>query len=338
MIEKGKMIERLPVFAASASSVLYVLGFIVVTSYLASHGVYDQSLLNAKYILAGSLIAVVMLAYYFFVWRKVADQILNGMHSHSKLSGVSQFLLVGYYVVEHAFACLFTALMLLTLLGLHEYSSIQTIVFLTFGIDLFLQKSGCYAKFPKVSFSLTFFLNGVVFIACFVFGYVHQPLSSLIAIFLTVTLAGTVVITSEGWRVGGEKYYGIFFISLYVVLGVIGFGATVYEHISPKYGGALPVKVQVHLDQDVADDIKKIFSQSGENVFLVVESSDYSTFRLGELGDGELSRFITLDRDLVKAVLFQSPSNKAEYIKGGQSLKSATEEIRRYFQPSNDNK
>ena len=49
--------DKVPMFLAGATSVLYVVGFLVVTSYLGSRGVHDLSLLSSKYVMAGGLFA-----------------------------------------------------------------------------------------------------------------------------------------------------------------------------------------------------------------------------------------------------------------------------------------
>lgn len=330
----GNLFERLPVLAASASTALYVLGFIVVTSYLATNGIYDQSLLSTKYILAGALTAVVMLTYYFFVWRKVVERIQSGVRWHQKLTEPMRGFLDVYYVVEHVFGCCFAALMLLTILGHHEYSPIQISVFLAFCIDFVLIKFGGYKHFPRVCFSISFILNSAAISLCLLFGYFYQPLLSLIMVFLTITLTGSLVMTSIGWRSGEDKHYGVFYIALYVVLGVIGFGATVFDQISPKYGGAQPANVAVYLAADADDEIKKLFKSNEGKTFMVLETSDSSTFRLGTAE--EKPNFVKLERGLVKGVVFQPPQETSDDKKRGQSLRDAIEGLLKHFSASNE--
>lgn len=334
IIVDRNLIERLPVLAAGASSALYVLGFVVVTSYLASKGIYDQSLLSTKYVLAGALTVVVMLTYYFFVWRKIVERIQNGVRWHQKLTEPMRTFLDSYYVVEHVFGCCFVALMLLTILGHHEYGPIQMIVFLTYGIDLVLLRSGGYKRFPRVCFTVTFILNSAAITLCLLFGYLYQPLLSLIMVFLTITLTASLVMASAAWRSGEDKHYGVFYIALYVVLGVIGFGATVFDQISPKYGGAQPANVAVHLATDADDEIKKLFMDNEGKVFLVLETSDSSTFRLGT-AEGK-PNFVKLDRGLVKGIVFQPPPEMSDDEKRGQSLRDAMGKLLKHFSASNE--
>ena len=68
-----------------------------------------------------------MLAYYFFVQRKVIERIQIGVRWHEELTEPMGAFLDTYYVVEHVFGCCFAALlllmllMLLMLLGHYEY-------------------------------------------------------------------------------------------------------------------------------------------------------------------------------------------------------------------------
>lgn len=79
---KHSLIERMPALIALSTSLLYVLGFVVFNSYLASKGIYDQTLLSTKYIMAGGLVLLILGAYHYFVWRKVLDRIKRGVVWH----------------------------------------------------------------------------------------------------------------------------------------------------------------------------------------------------------------------------------------------------------------
>jgi hypothetical protein len=325
------ILEKLPLVMAAVSSTLYVLGFIVVTSYLAGIGIYDQPLISTKYILAGALVTVVSIAYYFFVWRRVVERVRIGVRWPTQPSALLRVFLDTYYVVEHAFGCCFVAVMLLTLMGHSEYIGVQVLVMIAFGIDFLLIYTNSYAHYRRLSFALTFVLNFLAIGICWVFGYSHQPLLSLIVIFLSLTLVGSMVLASENWKSGGDRPYGIFYIALYVLIGVIGFGATVYEFINPKYGGSAPTLVTVQLSSSVDDSIRNQLKANEKNVYLLLETDSRSTFKIGVTGTA--TSILQLDRKDVQAITYHSASTpgKTAAADDGKAAIGGFEELIKLF-------
>lgn len=315
-IDTSGFFERFPVVIAATSTTLYVLGFVVVTSYLASKGIYDQSLLNTKYLLAGALTAVVMLAYYFFVWRKVIDRIRIGVRWSEPFGDAWRTFLDTYYSIEHVFGCCFVAIMLLVLAGHNEYAPIQVYVFIVFGVNFLLLRWGIYKRFPRLCFITTFALNSWAIASCIAYGYIYQPLLALILLLLSMTVVGSVVMASESWQSGKDRIYGIFYISLYALLGIVGFGATVYEHISPKFGGAAPAAVEIFFSADTDEQIRKRFDANSNKVFLILETDTNSIFRIDD--PAGVPNYLQVDRRLIRALAF-TPTTKPDLDTPGNS-------------------
>jgi hypothetical protein len=299
-----ELIEKAPIVLATMSSTLYVIGFVVVTSYLATNGINDQSLLNTKYLLAGALVCTTMLGYYFFVWRKIVARVREGISWPSPIGSFLRVFLDTYYVVVDVYACCFVATMLLGLFGYaSEYIAVQILLTLPFVFDVVLINTSAYRQYRTSCFVVTFITYSVAVMLYLLFAASHQPLLSLILVLVSFTIIGSVVISSPTWKSGEDRAYGVFYLTLYMLLAVIGFGATVYEYISPKYGGGASTQVSVHLSSEADASIQRAFNEHSGKVYLVLQTDTNSTFRFGDATED--SRYFQVDRKLVKAIQFQ---------------------------------
>lgn len=302
-------LEKIPTLLAISTSVLYVLGFLVVTSYLASKGIYEQALISPKYIMAGALIAVIVAAYYFFVWRKVVSLVRDGIRWPSQVTPAFRIFLDTYYSIEMVFACCLVSAWIGGLLISNLYVlPMQLVLFFAAIFDLLLLKTGVYRSRRKTAFIVTFGVNVISILGFFFYGILNPSLFTLWSILLAFTIIGSVVISSSPWKSGEDKIYGVFYLFVVGVLGIVSFGATVYEHISPKFGGAEPSRVSVTLDSESNDEIRKNLATAAGKVYLVLDSDLSVTFRLGD--DTKDAQYLRLDRKLVKSMLFERPPRK----------------------------
>ena len=105
-------IEEFSKLLALCSSGLYVLGFMVVTSYLSTKGIYDQSLLSARYLMAGGITLVVGGFYYFMVWKKLLILVATGIKWPTTPGTALRAFLDSYYAVELFYRCCYVAALL----------------------------------------------------------------------------------------------------------------------------------------------------------------------------------------------------------------------------------
>ncbi len=306
--KNGLDLEYATKLVALASSGLYILGFLVVTSYLATKGIFDQSLISAKYLMTGGLTALTVGIYYYFVWRKIVDRVKVGVKWPTPINPGFRIFLDSYYAVEFAYGCCFTATSICMLFAqAAQPYPIAFVLTLAFLIDTIFLNTGFYAKHRKWAFLITFALNATATMAFLVYAYKHPPLLSLAGIFLAFSITGSIVIASPSWSSSEDRNYSRFYLAICALTGVIGFGATVYPHIDARFGGQKPVQVDILLAPDAVDSIRnKILSKAPEN-YLVFESESVVAIQLGKsFGDGEILRF---DRKLVQGMITRTSNS-----------------------------
>ena len=312
--EKNSILERAPALIALATSLLYVLGFLVFNGYLASKGIYDQELLNTKYIMAGGLILIVITAYYYFIWRKIVFRIKNGILWHKPLGPFLRIFLDTYYALELVFGCAFLASWIAGLLMPDVYVlPVQLVTMLALAIDFTLMYFSLYQSYRLGSHIFSFVSFTCAIAVYFVWGSFNPPLISLLGIFVTYTFIGSVALASPIWNDKSDKNYGVFYLAIYLIVGVISFGTTTLEYISPRFGGTLPSKVTVTLARDTEDEIKQKFTAAGSDVFLIDETENVSLFYLGK--DTDHKKYLQLNRKFISAITYEPPTiNETEIL------------------------
>lgn len=317
---KKSFAEQAPVLLAFVTSVLYGMGFLVWTSYLASKGISDQSLLSTKYVLAGALLAIVAVAYYFFVWRHMAKRAVRGYGSPKDMGKVFRVFLDTYFVGEDAFACCFVSAWLTGFLCPDVFAEpAQIVLLLGFTLDRFLFGSKIVNKRPRLTFAISFLLQGACMAFFFLFAALYPPLLSLFFTLLSVTIVGQFILTSSVWKSKEDHGYSIFYLGFMMLVGVVAFGATFYEHVSPKYGGAAPARVSVTLAPDAEKMIRDAFSQAKSDLFLIVDSDSATVFRLGSAQTQ--TKVVRLDHKLIQAIFVEPPPQKtAASLRFGEAI------------------
>lgn len=297
-------VERLPVLIALSTSLLYVFGFVAFNSYLASKGIYDQTLLSTKYIMAGGLVLIILGGYYYFVWRKILDRIKRGVVWHKPISPIFRVFLDFYYVTEFVFGCAMLVAWLAGLLMPDVYALFALLATgLAFIFDMALIHYSVYKKYRLLAFVLSFTFYWMAIFAYAVWGLTNPPLLSLWGIFVSFTILGSIVLSSPSWADNRDKGYSIFYLSIYVVVSVAGIGATTLEYINPRFGGAVPSKVTVSLAREIDDEIKRQFTAVNTEVYLIQETDDVSIFLLKTNSD--FKKYIRLDKKFVTALTYE---------------------------------
>ncbi len=254
--------------------------------------------------MAGALVAFSMGGYYFFVWRKVLKHLERPITNPNLGNGFRLFLYF-YYMAEFGVSCCYVSSwiggILLSNLGV---GPIQIVLLAIYLVDQLLLQVGIYDKYPRPAFSLTFLLNILGAVAFFIYCQVSPALLSIFSVFFSFTIIGLFILGSPHWKSGDDKPYGVFFLGVIVVTGMVTFGANVYGHISARYGGAEPPKVQLTLSPDASDEIRKLVL-GAKDIYLVLDSDSSITLRLGV--DTQTAQFLRIDKKAVSAVLFLNP-------------------------------
>lgn len=310
--DKGGSAEKLPAFVALITSALYGLGFLVWTAYLASKGISDQTLFSARYVLAGGLVVVIGLAYYFFVWRKMAKRALDGIKLPPKVTKLGRAFFDMYYVGEDVSACCFVSAWLAgTLIPSIDATPAQIASTLAFGIDRFLFGRGRALRRPRLIFGLSFVVQCACNLFFIAYGAYNTPLLSLFAILMAITMICSGILTSDAWKSSTDRNYSIFYIAFTIIVGVVTFSATVFGHISAKYGGGEPTKAVVVLSSDAGEPIRQAFNTAGKDIFVVLDTGSATTFQLGAAA--EHPRLVQIDHKFIRATFFEPPQVKPPF-------------------------
>lgn len=300
--------DKVPTLFAVATSVLYVVGFLVVTSYMGSRGIHDLSLLSSKYVMAGGLFAISAAMYYFFVWKDIYSRAINGTKLPANWSvGFKAFVIV-YFVIHDFFGCCFFVAWLVTLTVAGVPGIIlQTGTGLIYVIDrsIFMFFPARYGKTKFVLSSILLFLALICFL---VWAAKYPPCLAAFGISVGFSFISSVVLNSHNWQEGKDKHYNVFYLCMSAVIAAIAFGSTVYGYCSPRFGGGQPAKVILVLSKEAESSITNEITEAGKDVYLISNGGDSVVLELGN--DPTLSKTIQIDRKLVHSITLDRETKK----------------------------
>lgn len=300
-LEQHLSIERVPTILAASSATLYILGFIVATSFYVSRGINDPVLLSPRYIMAGALVALTLLGYYFFVGRRLLTFGRRTVEEPPRFGPKFRGFLQAYDFLEVIGACCGAAAWIGGLL-ISDISALpaQIVFVIAYLLDAALFRSVIRDRYPRTVYGLSALVQFVAISIFYIYCAINLSLLYLLAEYIGFTLVGIMVFTSPSWR-SGDRSYGIFTIALIGLLGVINFGATVYENISPKFGGAEPPRIEILLAADASEELKNTIMNSSSDLYLLLEADSSITVRLGREKN---SRSLRMDKKFVSGVIF----------------------------------
>jgi hypothetical protein len=306
--KKKEFGEGVPRLIAVISSLLYASGFVVWTGYLGANGIYEQSLVSAKYILSGGLVSLIAGVYYFWVWRKMAARFVEMPQGPAPNSPVLRQFLFVYFIVEDIFCCAVTASALTGMFVTSIYVDPVAVPGITLAVvDSLLFQSKLVRQHFRLALATSFLLVCLYLIWFFVYGAFNPPLVSFAVVLVTITWVGF-FIRSLGPN-KEDAVYSAFYLGLMATISVATFGATVFGYIDPRFGGAQPSRVSVVLAGDAGPEIREAFENAGLNLHLIIEDDHASVFRLRD--QGYEARIVRLDKDLIRAVFYFPPPTKA---------------------------
>lgn len=300
--------DKVPTLLAVATSVLYVMGFLVVTSYMGSRGVHDLSLLSSKYVMAGGLFAISAAIYYFMVWRSLYRRAVRGIQMSPVWSPNFRAFVGVYFVMEDIFGCCVFAAWLVSL----TVPGVPGIVFQAGTGLIFFVNQSIFTFFPlkyaRAKFSLSAILIFSTLILFSIWGAKYPPLLNVLGIAIVFTFISTAILTSTAWQEGKDMHYNVFYLCLSAVVTAIAFGSTVYGYCSPRFGGGQPAKVVLVLSKEAEISIANEIAAVGKDVYLVSNGGDSIVLDLG--GDPSLSKTIQIDRKLVHSMTLNRETKK----------------------------
>lgn len=309
---KGGTDEKLPAVVALISSAFYGLGFLVWTAYLASKGISDQTLFSARYVLAGGLVVVISFAYYFFVWRKMAKRALDGIRLPPNTTKFGRIFYDLYFVVEDiSGCCLVSAWLAGILIPSIDATPAQVASIVAVGFDRLLFRRGRILKWPRLIFALSFVIQCACNSFFIVYGAFNTPLLFLFSILMTITIICATILTSDTWKSPIDRNYSIFYIAFTIIVGVVTFSATVFGHISAKYGGGEPTKAVVVLSADTDQQIRQAFNKAGKDIFVLLDTGNVTTFQLGTAVDQ--TSLVQIDHKFIRATFIEPPRVKPPF-------------------------
>lgn len=303
--------EQLAIVTAGLATILYVIGFVVVNAYNSALGISDQSLLSARYVSAGVLLCVAAMVYYFFVWQRIVNLASKGFHAPA---GSKLFVayLHNYYLLEVIFACCFFSAWFVALLVRTEVAVLMQIcTILAFIIDKLIFKVGMPGTFPRSRFVLSGLVLSSSVLAFAVAGLLDTALAVSFGLVVTFSILGVKILTSEGWADGTDRVWAVAYLSLTAGLLAAVFGMTIYDEISPSFGGGKPAKVQVVFAGGADPEVVRVIEAVRPEVRLISDDQDSVSFLIGEAASAPT--VIRMQRGQVAALHFEREDLPSPY-------------------------
>ena len=252
----------------AASAILagtYMAGFLVLNAHLGKHGIFDFSLANSRYLIAGALFIMFLVIWYLFAGRSIifvkkwmdediasATELGLGPIWHLVIV-ISAFMRAGF------FTCISAAFFSLTLWG-----GAETKEFLIYCLALFLIAYPCGflnfdIRFPRVNQVFEFATRAVGILVFFTTVTSDSPTISVFGHFAIMSVYVNLVLDSfDRFKITVDRFtYHIIYSAVFVLLSSSLFGLWHYEHIKSAFGGGQIQMVEIIIsDQTVRSGLK----------------------------------------------------------------------------------
>lgn len=275
---------------ATLSLVLYVSGFIVLNSHLASFGIQSFALLEPRYVMAGGLLFLTLGIYTAFAGRRVF-YLDHDIQEFSKLGRGSRFstiweVFAGIHVITEAlFGTVFAAWLIGGLLAEKRPSDLFFAVGGSFFLfDYALVWSGFYKRNPKAGARIAFLLHFMVVFLFFLLSEEQLP-RDLFWAFVGLSLVLNLLLDLRN-RIGQSESYRIFeagWVLFTVLLFSLYFGSSVYGRVRTSLGGGKPQPVRLILtdaDKEKLSQIRNKNALFSKKILLVAENENEVILRV----------------------------------------------------------
>ena len=321
-------IDKLPTIIAISTTVLYVLGFIVVNAYMTTKGITEQSLISSKYISAGVLLLVVSLMFYFFVLKHTDNRARNGVLLNLAWSNIFKIYIHNFYFLEDIFSCCFFSVWVLQI----GASSIGTLS-LAVVMSTLVAICNLLSDSKTLPIRAIFILKGLLYLLgvtiFHLVGTYEQTLTYLFfssfVFYCAYVVAATTFENSQKLSssfgkllIGLNTGWGQTFVGIYAIIAATIFGAFTYGHITPRFGGGSPPRVEPILAENANEQIKKIFNDANQGIYLLTVSDKTAIFEVDK--DGQEKKVIQIPSDQLNGIIYAPVSFGAEYIQQGLKL------------------
>lgn len=297
-------------------AILYVIGFVVVNSYLAKAGIYSFEIINSQYLSAGVLTAFVFAIFAFVVGRRVYflesdyDEFVKLGFDEKKpiRSFVWAIFCFLYNYIELAFGIVVGVYWTASIFFENVDGSFVLGAFLfgLFAIDyLILWRGGLYEKLPFVTLPLA----SVGFIAAIYVAYIniHDPRVYFLLVTYVVVVVLLNIVLDTAYIRAKNKSWTIFWATVTILGVAVLFGKSFYGEVKRELGGAKPIIVTLVMSDDTPKSIGKIlqinngmtgeielYSETQSDLILKVKTNNES---------GKQNQFLRLNKSLVLGIL-----------------------------------
>lgn len=216
---------------------------------------------------------------------------------------------------DNAFGIVFASSLLSLILFQSRGIGILFCVYLIFFlIDYPLIKLGKYAKYRKITFTISFFFHILSIIVFLVFVKDYEP-RRIFWGFVFITIAINILLDLRKRRQSNGSYitklslFDWIWILIFIIIFSTSFGSTLYGKISPSLGGGEPAVITLIIDSEDIPLFRqtqiKIDNNSSEDILLLMETDKeiYIT-KKGPI-EGKTPKALRLNKNMIQAIVYK---------------------------------
>jgi len=272
--------------------IVYIIGFVIINSYLSKYGVYDFEVVSFTYLKSSilySFLCFTVIAIILISFQNPTDNLKKNAHEH--LLFYSNFLLFCSIVIPMLFG---SGILLLLKNQLLSFTSIG---FYAFILYIFIRILIWRPKFSKISYFVyyTLFLSFLLIIYLLSLSQQNAVIKYFIVSFLII---GTILSLEYGdYKDGTCRIDKLAFTILMIFFAAVIYGRNVYGELPAYFGGPknsfneMCIKDSILIDNSKTDRIlnKKIIYSNSTIYFIEVNDST----------------ILQLNRDMVKHITYR---------------------------------
>lgn len=282
---------------------LYVVGFIIVNSYLTANGVFIHDFFNNSYLIAGSVYAFALVVFAYFAGRRIyfLNEDIKSFSIELGLKWWGILFSVIFVLSEIIFSCLVSSLIVTNFLFVHEGSRqiFYRFLFLYIFWDYFMWTKGFYQKhlFITLIIALFFYIAGVFIV-------IHTHDKSVKSVFYFYLSLGFLInFIFDFYERTGKFLLSMFWTLLSIVLVAHLWGTLYFGRIKNQFGGGNPVEARLLLSNEVPQYLRGVLKlKEGLSgiVYILFESKNEMVI---QVPTNSKPLNIRVSKTLIKAIL-----------------------------------
>ncbi|ACM93565.1 putative NH2 terminus uncertain [Nautilia profundicola AmH] len=288
-----KFIKFIKEYIFIAILLVYILGFIVINSYIGTYQFYQTEILNNLYLIAGMQFMVFIGIYYFFVGKQFiyGDKWIN---EEILFIECKSFICISViyvrYLIEIFFQSSLATIVFLSIFIEIKFDKYYSFLAISFLFLFFFDITNLDIKFKKTKFFLetTFKLIAIYFFFkyCFYFKHTLYVFSLYFAISIYITFVIYILATYN--KTYERILFTVFMGLLFLISIALSFGKYIYPNISKKYGGGKKEIIKIYLkDNNVY------------NGYLILDTNIYTVIK-----DQETNKTIKIINDNIEKIIY----------------------------------